>query len=171
MDTIIPLGCSPASTAIGLLLEALGASDSYDYLPVRGLPSPAIHVPERDALIAVTSAASPLFAAQIEAVAAEHHLDVVLLRVGEARRGGPIGVDVALGSLPCAVWAERGFTLYHDAGNAWLVPALFGAAVSVSPDGFCLEIIPPYASLAEREHGIQRAAHACNRILQPAEVR
>lgn len=170
MDTIIALGCGPASIATGLLLEALGASDTYDYVPVRGLPAPALHVPAHDALISATTAAPPLFAASLEAIAAEHRLDVVLLRLGDAGRGGPIGVDFALGSLPCAVWVEKGFRLYRDATGLWLVPELFGPAVSVTPDGFCLEMVPPYATMAQRERGIEQATRAFNHILQPEEV-
>lgn len=172
MDTITTTpGCTPASTATGLLLEALGASDTYDYVPVRGLPTPALHVPERDALIATTTAGSPLFAAGLEAIAAEHRLDVVLLRIADAERGEPIGIDFALGSLPCSVWAERGFTLYRDATGLWLVPELFGPAVSVTTDGLTLEMLPPYQSLAERDRGITQVTRAFSRILQPVEVR
>lgn len=66
MDTTTKLGCNPASIATGLLLEALGADDAYDYLPVPGLPGSTVYVAERAALIAVTSAAAPMFAANLE---------------------------------------------------------------------------------------------------------
>ncbi|MBM7406235.1 hypothetical protein EDF69_001801 [Sphingomonas sp. JUb134] len=165
-----PLGCSPSSTATGLLLEALGASDTYDYVPVRGLPTPALHVPERDALIAVTTAAPPMFAGSLEAIAGEHRLDVVLLRLGDAGRG-VIAADFALGSLPCAVWVERNFALYRDASGLWLVPERAGPSVSITPTGFCLEMVPPFSTLTERERGVRRAACDMARILQPVEVR
>lgn len=170
MDTITKLGCSPASIATGLLLEALAASDTYDYVPVRGLPTPALHVAERDALIAVTTAASPLFAAGLEAIAGEHRLDVILLRIGDADHG-VIGADFALGSLPCSVWVEQGFALYRDASGLWLVPEWVGPAVSITREGFCLEMVPPFSTLAERERGVRRAAGDVARILQPVEAR
>ncbi|KKI17939.1 hypothetical protein [Sphingomonas sp. Ag1] len=170
MDMTTPLGCSPASVATGLLLEALGASDTYDYVPVRGLPALALHVPERDALIAVTTAASPMFTGSLEAIAAEHRLDVVLLRIGETARG-VTGADFALGSLPCAVWVERDFALYRDASGLWLVPERVGPSVSITPAGFFLEMMPPFSTLAERERGVRRAAGDVARILQPVEVR
>jgi len=170
MDTTIAPGCTPASIAAGLLLEALGAGDTYDYAPVRGLPAPALHVPERAALIAVTTAAPPLFAASLPAIAAEHRLDVVLLRLDRVGRSQAITADVALGSLPCAVWADHDFALYADATGLWLAPEGCGPAVSVSPDGVNLEMVPPFALLDERARGIARAIRSFGRLLQPAEV-
>ncbi|WP_375287255.1 hypothetical protein [Sphingomonas sp.] len=170
MDITTKPGCSPASVATGLLLEALGANDIYDYVPVCGLPGSTIHVPERDSLIAVTTAASPLFAAGLEAIAAEHRLDVVLLRIGDADHG-VIRADFALGSLPCSAWVERDFALYRDASGLWLVPEWVGPAVSITPEGLCLEMVPPFSTLVERELGVRRAAGDVARILQPVEVR
>lgn len=170
MEITTKLGCSPASIATGLLLEALGAGDTYDYVPIAGLPGSTIHVPERDALIAVTTAAAPHFTSNLEAIAAEHRLDIVLLRIGDADHG-VISADFALGSLPCAVWVEQGFALYRDASGLWLVPERPGPAVSITRDGFCLEIVPPFSTSAERERGVRRAAGDIARILQPVEVR
>lgn len=164
-------GCSAASIATGLLLEALGASDTYEHVPVPGLPGTAIHIPAREALIATTTSRPPMFAGSLEPLAAEHRLDVVLLRIGDAESDAPIGVDFALGSLPCAVWAEMGFELYRDLSGVWLAPQSFGPAVSVGRDGFCLEIVPPYGSLAEREEGVARAARDLQRLLRRLEVR
>lgn len=170
MDINTKLGCTPASAATGLLLEALAASECYDYVPIAGLPGSTIHVPERDALVAVTSAAAPLFTANLETIAAEHRLDVVLLRVGDLDRG-EINADFALGSLPCAVWVEQNFALYRDAAGLWLVPEWVGPAVSITRAGFCLEMVPPFSTLAERERGVRSAAGDVARILQPVEVR
>lgn len=170
MDTTTKLGCNAASIATGLLLEALGADDAYDYLPVPGAPGSSVYVAERAALISVTSAAAPMFAANLEAVAAEHRLDVVLLRLGEADHG-VITADFALGALPCAVWVEQGFALYQDASGLWLVPEWAGPSVSITPAGFCLEMVAPFSTLAEREHGVRRAARDLATMLQPAEVR
>lgn len=170
MDTIIRAGYSPSSIATGLLLEALGASDTYEYVPIAGLPASTIHVPEREVMIASTTAASPLFAANLEAIAAEHHLDVVLLRVGDAE-DDLISADFALGSLPCAVWFERSFALYRDASGLWLVPDRPGPAVSITRAGCCLEVLPPFSTLAERGSGVRRAARDVARVLQPMEVR
>lgn len=163
-------GFSPTSVAVGLLLEALAASDIYDQITLPGLPN-VIHVPEHDAAIAATTAPAPLFDGELEAIATEHHLDVVLLRIGDLEDGrSRIAVDFALGSLPCAVWAERGFSLYQDAVGTWLVPAGFGPAVSVSWEGFNLEVVPPYADLIERADGIARAARSLAGFFQPVEA-
>jgi hypothetical protein len=163
-------GSSPTSIAVGLLLEALAAGDIYDQVTWPGLPN-AIHVPERDAVIAATTAPAPLFDGELEAFATEQHVDVILLRIGDLENGrARIAVDFALGSLPCAVWAECGFSLYQDADGTWLVPAGFGPAVSVSWEGFNLEVVPPYADLIERADGIARAARSLALFYQPAEA-
>ncbi len=163
-------GCSAHSIASGLLLEALAARDTYDHVHVAGLPGTAIHVPARAALIATTTTASPMFAGRLEPIATELRLDIVLLRIGDAGGNEPIGVDFALGSLPCAVWAETSYALYRGRSGVWLVPELFGPAVSVGSDGFCLELYPPYATLAEREQGVAQVAHDLARRLEPLEV-
>lgn len=135
-----------------------------------GLPH-AVHVPERDAIIAATTAPAPMFGAELETIAAERHLDIVLLRVGDLEAACPaIGVDFALGSLPCSVWAETKFSLWQDAYGTWLVPAGFGPAVSVSREGFNLEIAAPYADLLERAAGIARAGRDLARLFQPVEA-
>lgn len=163
-------GFSPTSIAVGLLLEALVAGDIYDQVTLPGLPN-AIHVPERDAAIAATTAPAPMFGGELEAIATEHHLDVVLLRIGDLKDGrSRIAVDFALGSLPCAIWAECGFSLYQDAHGTWLVPTGFGPAVAVTWEGFSLELVPPYADLIERADGIARAARGLARFFQPVEA-
>lgn len=164
-------GCSAHSIATGLLLEGLGACDTYDYVHVEGLPGTGIHVPQREALIVTTTAAWPMFVGRLEPIAAELRLDIVLLRVGDVGGDAPIRVDFALGSLPCAVWADTSYELYRDRSGLWLVPELFGPAVSIGGDGFCLEIVPPYPTLAEREQGVAQAARDLARLLQPLEVR
>jgi len=170
MSINIVTGLSPTSVAVGRLLEALAAGDIYDQVTWPGLPN-AIHVPERDAVIAATTAPAPLFDGELEAFATEQHVDVILLRIGDLENGrARIAVDFALGSLPCAVWAECGFSLYQDADGTWLVPAGFGPAVSVSWEGFNLEVVPPYADLIERADGIARAARSLARFYQPAEA-
>lgn len=170
MSIHIMPGLSPASIAVGLLLEALAAGGTYDQVTLPGLPH-AIHVPERDAIIAATTAPAPMFGAELEAIAAERRLDIVLLRVGDLDAARPvIGVDFALGSLPCAVWAVSNFSLYHDAYGTWLVPAHFGPAVSVTWEGMNLEITAPYGDFLERAAGIARAARNLSRLFQPVEA-
>lgn len=164
-------GCSAHSIATDLLLEALDACDTCDHVHVPGLPGTATHVPARAALIATTTTASPMFAGRIEPIAVELRLDVILLRIGDMDADSAISADFALGSLPCAVWAERSYALYRDPSGLWLVPELFGPAMSVGSDGFCLELYPPYATLAERERGIARVADDLARRLEPLEVR
>ncbi|RSV19244.1 hypothetical protein CA236_04150 [Sphingomonas sp. ABOLG] len=171
MDTMTLPRCSAHSIAAGLLLEALGAHDTHDHVRVEGLPGTAVLVPEREALVATTAAAWPMFADQLEPIAVQHRLDVVLLRICAAGGDAPVGMDFALGSLPCAVWAETAYALYRDQAGVWLVPERFGPAVSVGCDGFCLEIVPPYPTLADRHRGVVWAARDLARLLQPLTVR
>lgn len=167
MSTILH-GTSPASIATGLLLDALAARGVYDEIQLPGLPGHGVYVPQREAIVAFTSAPPPFFAAGLEALAAEHRLDIVLLRLGD---DDAIGADFALGSLPCAVWAERNFALYCDASGSWLVPEGSGPAVSVGPDGFNLDLVPPYSTMCERSAGVERAHNAFVRLLTLEEAR
>lgn len=167
MDIISRPVRSADACAAGLLLAAL-AADGYEQVHVAGMPEQTVYIEEREALIGVTSAPAPLFAHRLEAIASERRLDIVLVRLNGPGTG--ISVDLALGSLPCAVWQERQFSLYRDRYSTWLVPPMFGPAVSVTRDGFALEIVPPYSTVAERADGIARAEADLARRLQPLEA-
>ena len=171
MNDILPLGCTPQSTAIGCLLKALGADDAYSFVPVAGLPTGCVFVPERDALIAVTRATAPLFRTALQRTACTLHADVVLLRVGEEEDALlPVSVDVALAALPCRMWVEHDLAPWTDDRSLWLVPGGFGPSVSVTADGFSVELVPPYETLAQRAAGIYRAQHMLARVADPVRV-
>lgn len=171
MNDNLPLGCTPQSTAIGCLLEALCADDTYTFVPVAGLPDGCVFVPERDALIAVTRAAAPLFRTALQRTAAALNADVVLLRVGEVEDALlPVSVDVALAALPCQMWVEHDLAPWTDGRSLWLVPGGFGASVSVTGDGFSVELVPPYETLAQRSAGIYRAQHMFACVADPVRV-
>lgn len=164
--------CTPNSVATGLILEAMGADAVYDQVRAIGLPDHAIQVPERDAIIAATSAPAPLFRTGIEQVASARRLDVILLRVGPIVDGVmTVSVDFALASLPCATWVEHDFAPWADHRSLWLVPPGFGPAVSLGWEGASLEISPPYSCLGERADGIARAGRDLARLVQPERVR
>ena len=42
-------------------------------------------------------------------------------------------------------------------GDVWFVPTGFGPAVAVTGEGLTLEMVPPYATSAERTVGVLRA--------------
>lgn len=172
MNDNLPLGCTAQSTAIGYILAALAAPDAYDYVDVNGLPSDTVFLTERDALIAVTIAPPPAFREAIERAATALHGDVLLLRAGPVADAlMPVSADVALGALPCKLWTQSDLAVWTDHRSLWLVPPGFGPSISVSPDGFCVELTPPYRTLAQRAAGVCRAQHDLARLADPVGVR
>ena len=172
MATLNPPSCTAASTALGYILQALGVERACDrqYLP--GLPD-GLYVAEREALLVATSTPAPLFRRAAEHAAAIARLDLALLRVGERAEGAVrVTADVMLAALPHAPWPIPDMSLWTGpAGQLWLVPAGFGAAVAVTPEGFLLDMVPPYVSLAGREIGIARAAREIGALLLAWEAR
>lgn len=171
MNTIYPPSCTAASTALGYVLQALCANGTYDHQGLPGLPD-GICVAERDAVLVTTPTPSPLFRRAAERLAAERRLDVALLRVGDLTGDAvSVTVDLTLAALPHAFWPMPDLTLWTGpAGHVWLVPATLDASVAVTDEGFLLDIVPPYASLAERAIGVARAAREIGRRLQTVEA-
>lgn len=161
-----------ASTALGYILEAMGARDTYDEVPITAMPV-GTYVPERDALIVATPARAGRFRCAAELAAADRRLDILVLHVGDLDEGAvEVEVDLVLAALPHAPWPFQDLSIWSGpAGEVWLVPALFGPAIEVTPEGLMLDLIPPYQSLHERELGVRRAAHDIGRIFSPVEVR
>ena len=171
MNMITALGCTPAAAVRGYLLEALAASDCYALVAVEGLSSDCLLVRECDVMIATTSAATPMFRGAVEQIATARREDVLLLRVGDPEDGLlRVEVDLTLAALP-GIWVENGLRIWTDYATRWLVPEAFGPSVLVSSDGLHLELVPPYATLAQRDAGIARAEHEMARLAVPAGVR
>lgn len=171
MATLYPPSCTAASTALGYVLRALGVDDAYDLQHLTGLPD-GIHIAEREAMLVATSTPAPLFRKAAEQLAAITRLDVVLLRVGDRVDGAlPVTADLTLAALPHAPWPMVDLALWTGpAGQVWLVPSGFRASVEVTAEGFLLDLLPPYASLAEREIGVARAACEIGRLLAIGEA-
>lgn len=172
MATLYPPSCTAASTALGYVLRALGVDDAYDLQHLARLPE-GIHIAEREAMLVATSTPAPLFRRAAEQLAAIARLDVVLLRIGDRVDGTlPVTADLTLAALPHAPWPMVDLALWTSpAGQVWLVPFGFGASVAVTAEGFLLDLLPPYASLAGREIGIARAAREIGCILAAREAR
>lgn len=171
MTNLVLAGCTAGSVACGLVLEALAANDCYDYLTLPGLSSASIHIAERGAMLGVTQTRRPAFRDQLGALAAELSLDVVLLRTAIDDDRFIVTADVALGLLPGTPWSMSDLALWRGVDGAlWLVPSLVGPAVSITPDGFSLELLPPYDTLGQRADGIDRAARDGACLLSPVEA-
>lgn len=171
MTNLVLAGCTAGSVACGLVLEALGANDCYDHLTLPGLPSASIHIAERGAVLCVTQAREPAFRDGLAALAAEAHLDVVLLRVALDHDRLIVTADVALELLPGTPWSMDDLALWRGADGAlWLVPPLVGPAVSITADGFWLELLPPYDTFGQRAAGIDRAEREGAFLLSPLEA-
>lgn len=149
------------SVTLGYLLHALNTSAEYIQSPGWALPDATVLVEHRGAVLSMTTAEPPLFREVVTSLAADLHYDVVLLRVAavDADRIG-VTADVSLGLLPCATpWVMEGLEPWVSTdGELWLVPDTVSAAVSVTDEGFHLEMVPPYQTLAERSAGVLRAA-------------
>lgn len=156
------------ASPLGYLLDALGVENEYNFVAPEGLSSVVVHVPSRDAILAQTLAAAPIFRAGVEASANRFAADVVLLRVGEVLDGsGPVTADVALAAPPCSAWVEHELTMWTDGDAVWFVPVTFGPSIEVTPAGFTVALIAPYRTQSEREVGIARASRDIGRRLQP----
>lgn len=165
-------GCTSRSTTIGYILAALAAPGRYHHVEVDGLPPSTVFVAEREAIIAVTTAPAPVFRNAIEQMAVKLHADVLLLRTGPGADAlMPVSADVSLGALPCKLWVERDLDLWTNHRSLWLVPRAFGPSIAITAEGFCLELLPPYQTLAQREAGIYRAQHDLAYLAAPVGVR
>lgn len=149
------------SAVLGYLLHGLDVNDTYACALESALPDATIYVEQRGAVLATTVAAEPLFRDAVVALATEQRYDVVLVRVVEVDADFVrTSVDLTLGLLPgAAPWSMRALEPWVSRnGGLWLVPPTFGPVVSVSADGFVLELTPPYQTLAQRTAGVLRAA-------------
>lgn len=155
---------------LNLVLAALDAGEGYEFVAPSGLSAVSIYIPNREAIVGLTSAPAPLFRAGVEATAVAYVADVVLLRTVEVDGTPVVTADVALAAPPCAAWVEHDLTLWTGGDEVWLVPELFGPAVEVTSKGFKVALVPPYDSLADRAVGIARAARDVARRLQPVEA-
>lgn len=175
MNTITNKTDHVRNAALGYLLNALAIHQSHSRAPGWGPPDSTIAVEARGAVISVTTAPAPLFRDAVQRLAADLKYDVVLLRLGSIEADFvEVSIDLTLGLLTCRAWSMNDLALWAGRDGAlWLAPPTFGPAVSVSADGFSLELVPPYETLAERSSGIVRAAADLTGLLRPTmtEVR
>ncbi len=150
-----------AAGPFDLVLAALGIDDGPDFVSPTGLPAVSIHVPARDAIIALTYAGAPFYRDGVEAAAMAYAADVVLLRRYVHEDLPVVRADIALAAPRWAAWVEHDLTLWMKADALWLVPHGFGPSVEIGTAGFSVTLLPPYNTLGERDAGIERAARAC----------
>lgn len=164
MTNPTPLGVSPESVAVGCILEALNAPDTYDLRQIAGLPDHTLVVEDAGAILSITTAPAPRHRDIVRDVATTLEYNVVLFRIADDQ----ITADVTLGYGSRASLSLRDLTLHQtDSNSWWLVPAGFGPAISISEDGVILELVPPYQSLEERAAGIAQAARLICHIHAP----
>jgi hypothetical protein len=161
MATLYPPTTYAAATALGYLLDALGvdrhASPADDF-PLPDLPGASL-VRGHDTVMVTTDEPAPHGRVAMRTAAAERHLDIVLLRVEHDEDGAvTVSADLTLAALPHAPWSFTELSLWAGSeGDIWFVPAGFGPAVAVTSGGLTLELLPPYATSAERTVGVLRA--------------
>ncbi|WNO53172.1 hypothetical protein [Stakelama saccharophila] len=170
MTTDIAARATLASVASGSVLQALCASDCYDFHHLPDLPEHTIVVADRGVLLSVTDDADATFRDGILDAATRLHLDAALLRI-DPREVGPITVDLALGLLSGAPLTLANFALFETPkGDLWFVPQTCRPAVEITPEGFVLELVAPFDTLSQRDAGVLRASRSVHRILEPAEA-
>lgn len=162
MATLIQPTTRAASTVLGYLLEQLSGDRCHgkpDYQPISGLAD-AVTVPGQDALIVVTDEPAPHGRVAIQLAAADRHIDIALVRMGQDEDGAvTVTIDLMLASLPHAPWSLENLSLWTGtSGDIWLVPASFGPSIELTSEGFMLDLTPPYSTAVERASGILRAA-------------
>ena len=145
---------------LDVVLAALEVGNDYQFVAPPGLSAVAIYLPQRDAVVALTSAHAPLFRDGVEETAKSLAADVVLLRTCIVDALPVVSADIALAAPPCAAWVENDLSLWSGSGSLWLVPQGFGPSVQISADGFSVALLPPYETLDERAIGVALAAQA-----------
>ncbi|MEN2786753.1 hypothetical protein ACFOKI_01360 [Sphingomonas qilianensis] len=162
-----------AGVSLGYMLHALSAKGRYAYVRGNEFPDAAILVEDRGAVICVTAAPAPKLRDVINAFAQDLRYDVALVRItGQDRDFIRLSIDLTLGLLPCEPWAMHDLELWTGrTGDTWFVPEGFCPAISLTSDGFSLELLPPYNTLAERSAGILRAAADVASLLPMTEAR
>lgn len=174
MTTVTAPACTAGSTALGYLLHALGATETYYYYaPDLGLPSSTICLDGHAMIVSVTRARPPLFRAVVDEIAAYQRYDVVLLRLDAIEEDAiHVSADVTLGLLPCAPLSMRDLVLWADTDDRlWLVPEGDSASIAIGVDGCNLELFTPYNTSAERSTAVRRAAAQMVRACRPEGAR
>lgn len=172
MNTMTAPACNATTTVLGYVLHALSASDTYPYAPNLGLPTSTIRLNDHGLILSATHAPAPLFRDAAAKLAMEQHCDAVLVRITDVSEHYiDTAIDFTLELLPCEPWSLRNWSLWAGADDQlWLVPDAFAPCVLIAPDGLHLELIPPYATMAQRSAGVLRAAAQLKQLFSPAEV-
>lgn len=134
-----------------------------------GMPSDTVHLPAARAILSFTCVEQPMFRNKVHDLARDWSIDVILLRCCLTPADIlPVSADVTLAGGGLAPFDIHDLSLYrHGDGALWLVPAGFGGAIQVGPDGVEICLVPPYDTLIERSDGIYRSAGELAAMLYP----
>ena len=146
-----------------------------DVLPIDrpryGMPDAVMEVPDRNAIIAATVMPKPYFECAAYALAMKVRSDVALIRIVEFDDDFiSTNVSLNLAHHRGEAWCPRNLELFRDCENGlWLVPQTAGPSMWICHDGFGLELLPPFDTMAERRNGVLRAAAELREMVGPIE--
>lgn len=140
-----------------LLLDVVG---QHDAAQARfGLPAGAVHLQERQLILAGTPCDPPFFHVAMRNAAAATGADVVVIHHGlhpEALNPVRFSVLVHMSGKPY-LFEER-ILYFHPMDGYWLVPIGKGPFVALEEDGLRVDFEPPFVTFNERCDGVCQAA-------------
>ncbi|MEO1968561.1 MAG: hypothetical protein ABGW87_07615 [Sphingomonadaceae bacterium] len=140
-----------------LMLSKVG---DHDATQARwGLPVGAVHLPDRNLIVAGTPCDAPLFQQAMVSAAKSSGSDVVMMHHGfcpETLDPVEFSVLVHIDEYPNLF---EHLLLYSDLdGNFWLIPSLVGPSIALESDGLRVSSEPPFMTWHQRSDGLCRAA-------------
>lgn len=142
---------------LSVLLNTLGQDDAK--MVGFGLPANALHLQERNLIVAGTPCDAPMFHDAMRKAADESGAEIVVAHHGlfpEAFNPVTFSVLVHISGRPHLF---RDMVLYfHPADGYWLLPYETGPFMALEADGLRVEFEPPFVTFYERCTGVCEAA-------------
>jgi hypothetical protein len=146
-----------------------------DVLPITrpryGMPDATMEVSDRNAIVAATVLPQPWHEGAAYCLATKTRGDVALIRIVEFDDDYvSTNISLNLAHHEGDAWCPRNLTLFRDYENGlWLVPETSGPSMLICEDGFGLELLPPFDTMAQRRAGVLRAAAELRELVGPIE--
>lgn len=124
-----------------------------------GLPAGAVHLKDRQLIVAATPCDPPLFHDAMRKAAAATGADVIVVHHGlhpEALNPVQFSALVHMSREPYLL--EDMILYFHPADGYWLVPSGKGPFIALGEDGLRVDFEPPFITFHERCDGVCKAA-------------
>ncbi|MFN3727364.1 MAG: hypothetical protein ACK4SZ_13805 [Allosphingosinicella sp.] len=124
-----------------------------------GLPAGAVHLKDRQLILAGTPCDPPLFQEAMHDAAAATGADVILIHHGlHPEVLNPVRFSVLVHMSREPQLLEDMVLYYHQADGYWLVPTAKGLFIALQEDGLRVDFEPPFITFHERSEGVCHAA-------------